>query len=202
LEPVVASCARARLDALGLLLTLAGCLLPAAALADEVAYDSTRDAVLLQLTESYGELAGQSSYVLHGDGRLVTQHPAGRRAPSGLRATLPAARVRALLERIASSGVAEFDAEDVKARKRVADAAQGRSRQLFAVSDASSLEIRFSFEVVDTDGDARAIERVLRWRGLRHDARRYPGIESLQRLESLRREIIGLSAESAGPGAP
>jgi hypothetical protein len=174
---------------------------PFSASAQEVSYDPSPDSVVVRLTESYGELAGESSYTLYGDGRIETRHPPGRIAPQGPRAPLSAVEVRSLLQRIASRGVADFDAERVRARMRDADAAPGRRRRLFYASDASNIEIRFSYAVVESDGDVRSVERNLQWRGLRHDARRYPGIAELQQLETLRRELAGL-AGSAPTGAP
>jgi hypothetical protein len=163
----------------------------------EVATDPATVVVLFSETHGeVGEADAGSSLRVYGDGRVVVHHPRYMRRAGDFTLQLSRAEMRLLLASLVGRGVVEFDEAATRREKREVDASLRAQRsELFAVADPSvtTVEIRLRrYAPGGAGGEARDVERRIRWRGLRSDARRYPAIRAIQDLAAVQRELRAL----------
>ena len=161
----------------------------------EYARDASR--VVVTMREVIGEIAEPDrgpSLTVYGDGRAVAHYPAYMTRPGDHSIRLSAAELDALVGSLARGGVLDFDAALAAEGKRRADTARRAAHEVITVSSDAVLTI---FEVHTTAGLRRAA-----WNGLADDARRYPGVSSLQNLAAARQDLLAVMDRARGGGNP
>jgi hypothetical protein len=151
------------------------------------------DTVVLHYAETLGEIAEADrgpSLTIHEDGTVEAHYPPYMRRAGDYRGRLSAPAVEAIVDRMVERGVLEFDVEAVRAQQaaelglRAARAERrGEPAPLYVETDPSVTAITLRID---------GIERTVTWRGLRGDAKRFPGIAALQSLRAAEQELHAL----------
>lgn len=194
-----------------LLLTMPAAAQDKAADRAERQFSRASDAVVIEYTTVLGELAhvdrGRTVQVF-GDGRVVTHFPVYMKRAGDYESYLAESELEELVDSMVDLGVADFDEEQTKIECRQADQAKlararsGEAVELFHISDPDLTEITVNLSRYRPAGQqrsaARALQRKVAWPGLRHHAKRYPGVKA---LADLREAESRLEALIDRPGA-
>jgi hypothetical protein len=129
---------------------------------------------------------------VYGDGRVQVHYPRYMLRAGDYTLQLAPAELNQLVGSLISRGLAEFDAPDVRRRKRNLEA---RSDLFFESFDAVTTEIELRLERYQPrDGAApdRRVHKRVTWPALRADAKRHPQIAEIQDLAAAQRELLSL----------
>jgi hypothetical protein len=155
-----------------------------------VTWPEQPDAVVVELTESFGELAEADrgpSLRVFGDGRVMAHYPPYMRRAGDWTTRLDRPAMEALVGSLASLGLLDIDPLTVR-RAIGASRARGGAPgdTVVAVSDLSTTTISLR-----ANGRTRSIA----WHGLRSNAKAHPDVTELQRLRTGHQRLLDLMAD-------
>lgn len=168
-----------------------------------IEWEANPDALVLRYEERSDKLAGVDALGLElwGDGRLVVRRPEPYADAGVHELRLGPWEMQRLLARIALPEVVGFDAPRVAeekraeaARRRAEAAGRGEGPVLSYRSEKEriGLELHLTRYRPGAQGEPRAVDQVIEWRGLRGDRDEAPGNASLAALASAVRAARGL----------
>lgn len=170
-----------------------------------IEYSGDPTTVLVSFREIFPEFADQDPTPLvriHGDGRVVIFHPHYMKQAGQYEMMMPRRELEELLLQLTPI-LMEFDAQDVKMKKKASDdlllasASDGNEVTLFHDADAEISVFQVNIETYQPDGkDGPKITRPdleRSWRGLRFDARDYLGLEPIQALMQAENSLRALT---------
>lgn len=159
-------------------------------------------ALVLRFSESLGAIAHPDPgpwVEVYADGRVAVHFPPYMRRAGDYELRLDRGALRRLVASQLARGVAEFDAEAVRARSRELArerglAAGSQRPELFSAADAevSRFELRLGSYRAPGRGAQAPFSKQISWRGLAAHARHYPEIAALAELARARRELLDL----------
>lgn len=175
----------------------------------EFAVSRDPERVVLRYTEHPGELAGHLPALeleVRGNGRARVRVPAYRKGAGAYEVDLGEQGLEALVSALVGDGVADFDADDVRRRRR--EVARGRRAEPGALLHFRSDETQIALDLeLERYRGARPgasmrrdFQKQLRYRGLRADARRFREIEALQGLARAQGRLRALIADARARG--
>lgn len=184
---------------LPLVLVFLGLTAPAFAQGPQFDYPADPEFVILEYSVGHAMLPETDEpprLQLYGDGRVVVHYPDTMRRAGDWELRLSHGEVRALLARLESHGVLDFDPAAAKRHRAEAEAARrAREGTLFSISDDTlmGIVVRLSGYTPSTGApSATDVRREIEWRNVQSDARRYPGVAALVGLAAAEREIQGI----------
>ena len=173
-----------------------------------IEYSRNPGTLLISFREIYPEFADQDTTPLvsiYGDGRVVVFHPSYVRQAGRYEMLMTAGELEALLLQL-TPVLLNFDADSVKDQKKAADdllwnsTTDWKDQVVFQDADAEISVFYLNIDAYQTGGTQgqRISKPVLNraWRGLRFDARDYPGLEPIQALMQAERTLKALTRRS------
>lgn len=170
-----------------------------------VEYSSDPETLLISFHEVYPELANQDPTPLvrvFGDGRVVVFHPSYMKQAGQYEMVITRGELQDLLLEL-TPVLTEFDASHVKQQKQAANellwaaATNPEDLTLYIDADAEISVFHLNIDSYKPNGlhaetiSKQTIEKS--WRGLRFDARDYPGLDSIQSLMKAQNTLKALT---------
>jgi len=173
-----------------------------------VEYSQNPATVLVSFREIYPEFADQDPTPLvsiYGDGRVVVFYPSYMKQAGRYEMLMAPDELKALLLQL-TPVLLSFDTADVKNQKKAADdllwnsATEWKDQVIFHDADAEISMFYLNIDAYQPGGlqGQRISKPVLNqsWRGLRFDARDYPGLEPIQDLMQAEKTLRALTRRS------
>jgi hypothetical protein len=163
---------------------------------------SDPQALVLRFSESLAALAHPDpgpSLEVYADGRVAVHYPPYMKRAGDYELRLDPGALQRLVASQLARGVAEFDPEAVRSRRRELARERGRAAgsqrpELFSVPDAatSRFELRLGSYQPAGRGPQAPFSKRISWHGLAAHARHYPEIAALADLARARRDLLDL----------
>ena len=172
----------------------------------QLAFQASEDpgTVVIELTQDVGIEGGDDTPLLriYGDGRVLVHVPVYMRRAGDYSLQLDPGELTGLLQSVVEGGLVDFNPASVQNEMRQV---QGAARQaelraggpvtLTSRSDDTLLVLHVRLDAyTGLDGATRRdVTTRISWAGVRHDARAFPGVASLQSLAAIERQLVALT---------